>query len=78
MVPSRYGLENAKDLILAKRAGERTAVDPAILEAWRPRLDTVLSRLDLARNTSILPEDPPEQAVRALEAWLVGVRKSRF
>jgi uncharacterized protein len=74
----RYGLESARDLIAAKRAGERTAVDPAILDAWRPRLDAVLSGLDAARGTSILPEEPPLDAVRALEAWLVVVRKSRF
>jgi uncharacterized protein len=74
----RYGLESARDLIAAKRAGERTAVDPAILEAWRPRLDAVLSGLDTARGASVLPDDPPAEAVRALEAWLVGVRRSRF
>jgi len=78
LLVDRYDLADARDLIAAKRAGERTAVDPAILEAWRPRLDKVLSGLDQARGASVLPEEPPETAVRALEAWLVGVRKSRF
>ena len=73
-----YDLGDARDLIAAKRAGERIAIDPAILEAWRPRLDVVLKRLDTTRDSSSLPEDPPIEAVRALEAWLVGVRKSRF
>ncbi len=74
----RYDLGDARALIEAKKAGERSAVDPKLLETWRPRLDVILSRLDKARDESILPEEPPADAVRALEAWLVEVRRSRF
>lgn len=71
-----YALRDADALIAAKRAGERTAADPKLLEAWRPRLASVLEGLDAARKTSALPEDPSGTA--DLEAWLIGVRRARF
>jgi len=69
-----YGRADARELVLAKRAGERTAADPALLESWRPRLDAVLSGLDASYATSVLPEEPPSAAAAALEAWLVETR----
>ena len=43
-----YDLRDAAALVEAKRAGERTAADPALLDAWRPRLAGLLDRLDEA------------------------------
>jgi predicted nucleotidyltransferase len=71
-----YDLADARALVLAKLAGERTAADAGILDAWRARLAKVLADLDAARATSVLPEEPPNAA--ALEAWLVEVRRTRF
>jgi predicted nucleotidyltransferase len=71
-----YELREARDLIEAKRAGERTAADPAMLEAWKPRVEEVLGRLDAARERSVLPEEPA--GVAAIEAWLIALRKARF
>lgn len=71
-----YELGEAHTLVAAKRAGERTVAEPALLDEWRPRIASVLDRLDLARERSVLPEEP--RGVAALEAWLVGVRKRRF
>ncbi|MBX3187948.1 MAG: nucleotidyltransferase domain-containing protein [Labilithrix sp.] len=73
-----YELGDARALVAAKRAGERTAADPALLEAWRPRLDAALRGLDHALASSVLPEAPPEDAARALEAWLVDTRCARL
>lgn len=69
-----YGLADARSLVEAKKAGERTAADPALLDAWRPRLDEVLSGLDRGYTSSVLPEEPPADAAEALEAWLVETR----
>ncbi|MBS2014517.1 MAG: nucleotidyltransferase domain-containing protein [Deltaproteobacteria bacterium] len=69
-----YGRSDAGELVLAKRAGERTAADPGLLEAWRPRLDDVLAGLDASWAASVLPEEPPASAAEALEAWLVETR----
>lgn len=52
----RYGLEDARALIERKRAGERVGLDPGLLEAWRPRVDALFAQLDVARETSPLPE----------------------
>jgi uncharacterized protein len=69
-------LGDARELVAAKRAGERTAADPTLLEAWRPRLGSVLSSLDDALLRSVLPEAPPDSA--ALERWLVESRLARL
>jgi hypothetical protein len=47
-----------------------------VLEAWRPRLDGLFARLDAARETSPLPEDPDNEG--ELREWLLDVRRSRF
>lgn len=73
-----YDLGDARALVAQKRAGERTAADPALLEAWKPKLAAVLSRLDAALTSSVLPEEPPESAANALEAWLIETRASRM
>lgn len=73
-----YDLRDAAALVEAKRAGERTTAEPALLEAWRPRLADVLARLDAAWPSSVLPIEPDPRAVAALEGWLVDVRRARF
>ncbi len=71
-----YGLPEARELIAAKRAGERTAADPAMLETWRPRVDRVLAALDDAYAKSTLPEETAN--VSEVDAWLIEVRRARF
>ncbi len=71
-----YDLREASELVAAKRAGERVAAEPSLLEAWRPKVEQALSRLDAARERSVLPDEP--RNVEALERWLVAVRRSRF
>lgn len=70
------GFGDARELVAAKRKGERTAADPALLEQWRPRLLTAMTGLDDALARSVLPEEPTNSA--ALEAWLVETRRSRL
>jgi len=71
-----YALRDAAELVQAKKAGERVAAEPALLERFRPTVVRVLEGLDAARDASVLPEDPPNAA--DLEAWLVEVRRQRF
>ena len=71
-----YDLGNARDLVLAKRAGERVAADPALLDAWRPRLDRILVRVDEAHADSVLPEEPAR--LDLAERWLIEARRSRL
>jgi uncharacterized protein len=72
----QYALGDARELVAAKRAGERTAADPALLEAWRPRLDETLKALDKAHAASMLPDEAANPA--DLESWLVDARRTRL
>jgi predicted nucleotidyltransferase len=75
-IMARYGFTDAMALVERKRAGERVALDPAQVEAWRPRVESLFAALDAARDASVLPEEPPnEEEVRA---WLMTVRRARF
>ncbi|MBX3206534.1 MAG: nucleotidyltransferase domain-containing protein [Labilithrix sp.] len=71
-----YDVADAASLIERKRVGERVGLDPTLLDAWRPRVAALFGRLNAARATSPLPEDPPnEDEVRA---FLLAVRRSRL
>lgn len=71
-----HGFSDARELVEAKRAGERIAADPALLDAWRPRLAAALKGLDDALGASVLPVEAPN--VAELEEWLVETRRSRL
>jgi predicted nucleotidyltransferase len=69
-------LSGAATLIERKRRGENVSLDPATLDAWRPRVERLVARLDAARDASPLPEAPPNEA--EVRAFLLGVRRARF
>lgn len=72
----RYDLTDAVALVERKRAGERIGLDAGLLQAWRPRVEALFKRLDTARESSALPEEPTNQA--ELRDWLLSVRRARF
>jgi predicted nucleotidyltransferase len=72
----RYDLADAAALVERKQAGERVGLDPALLDAWRPRIDMLFARLDEARDASRLPEEPPNEG--EVREWLLKVRRERF
>jgi predicted nucleotidyltransferase len=72
----RYDLADAVALVERKRAGERVGLDPGLLEAWRPRVAALFERLDTARDSSALPEEPTNEA--EVRDWLLSVRRARF
>lgn len=67
----RYGFSNARALIEAKRAGEKSPLAPEVLAAWQGELDRAFLLLDQASADSTLPE---EADPGPLEAWLIGLR----
>ncbi len=71
----RYDLAAAEELIERKRSGERVAIDPTLLDTWRPRVDALFARLDRARDASLLPEEPKN--VDEVREWLVATRRAR-
>jgi predicted nucleotidyltransferase len=73
-----HALREAEPLVAAKRAGERTAREPSLLEEWRPRIAALFEAHDAALVSSPLPDAPPPEAIAAMEAWLLSVRRARF
>ena len=68
-------MPEAMPLVQRKRTGERVAIDRSLLDEWRPRIDALFVRLDRARDTSPLPEEPT--GVSELRDFLVAVRRQR-
>jgi len=67
-----------EELLAIKRTGERQQLEPDQVSAWRPRLQGAIAAIDGAWPTSVLPPDPPPEAVTALDAWLRDVRKRHW
>lgn len=73
-----HALREAEPLVAVKRAGERLAPDPSLLEEWRPRIASLFDSHDAAVEKSALPLEPAPRAVADLEAWLIALRRARF
>jgi hypothetical protein len=73
-----YGFADAAELIAAKKAGERVALAAPAWARWRGELDRTFAVLDAARRDSPLPDEAPDEAVTAIENWLVNLRRDRF
>ena len=71
-----YGLAQARELIEAKRRGERAKLAPEVSERWKGTLSSAFERLDSARERSPLPDDAPN--ADELDDWLVRFRLSRM
>lgn len=73
-----YGFPGARELIVAKRAGEKVPLSDAAWARWRDELDRAIAVLVAAHRDSTLPVEPPDDAVADVEAWLIAVRRDRF
>jgi predicted nucleotidyltransferase len=63
------------ELLALKQVGERQVLEPAHAAAWRSRLVAAIAAIDAAWPTSVLPPDPPPDALAAADAWLRDVRR---
>jgi predicted nucleotidyltransferase len=66
------------ELIALKRQSERQVLVPEHVPAWRARLVAAIDALAVAWPTSVLPPDPPPDAVGALDRWLRDVRRTHW
>jgi predicted nucleotidyltransferase len=66
----------ARELVEAKRRGERSELPPELSERWRREVLRAFEVLDGALARSSLPAEPLN--VRDLERWLLDVRRRGF
>jgi hypothetical protein len=53
-------------------------LEPAHAAAWRIRLAAAIEAVNAAWPSSVLPVDPPRDAVDALDTWLREVRRASW
>jgi hypothetical protein len=73
---SEYGFEDARALVVLKQTGERVPLPEPQLSHWRARLAEAFRKLELARERSPLPEEPPNTP--ELQRWLLDLRRRLF
>jgi len=71
-----HGFGQARELVEAKRRGERSVLEPVLAERWRVAVARSFEVLDNAVARSVLPEEPAN--VREMENWLIELRKSEL
>jgi predicted nucleotidyltransferase len=71
-----HGFGAARELVAAKRRGERSELPPPVAERWKSEVARAFDVLDAALTPSPLPADPPN--VSELEGWLVELRRRGF
>jgi predicted nucleotidyltransferase len=72
-VPAEIG-----ELLEIKQRGERQQLDAEHAKVWRVRLAAAIDAIDSAWPTSVLPADPPPDAITTLDAWLRDVRRAHW
>ena len=69
-VPAEIG-----ELIDIKRTAERQELTADQAAAWRARLVAAIDAVDAAWPSSVLPPDPPAEAIAGVDRWLRDVRQ---
>lgn len=69
-VPAEIG-----ELIAIKRQAERQVLAAEQALTWRARLAAAIAAVDADVAASILPPEPPADAIAAIDAWLRDVRQ---
>ena len=64
------------ELLAIKRTGEKSPLPPDVAAQWRARLDSAIGAID--PSSSMLPEEPPADAIAAADAWLRELRRTRW
>lgn len=66
------------ELIDLKRRAERQLLPPDLVAVWRARLVAAIAGVDTAVATSILPAEPPADAIADADTWLREVRRAAW
>jgi hypothetical protein len=73
-----YIPDEIHELLAIKRTGEQQQLAPAHATTWRTRLAAAVKEVDRGWPTSVLPIEPPPEAVAALDVWLRDVRQQSW
>ncbi|TQF13662.1 nucleotidyltransferase domain-containing protein [Myxococcus llanfairpwllgwyngyllgogerychwyrndrobwllllantysiliogogogochensis] len=73
-----HGFAEAHELVEQKRRGEKSELPESLSAKWRAEVARSFEVLDAALEASVLPEEPSQAAVDALEAWMLDLRRRRF
>ena len=66
------------ELLAIKRTGERQELDAELAKAWRVRLVAAIDAIDSAWPSSVLPPEPPVEAIAVVDAWLRELRRASW
>jgi predicted nucleotidyltransferase len=66
------------ELLAIKRRGEQQALEAEAARGWRARLVEVIDAVDSAWPHSVLPAEPPLDAIGRVDAWLQEVRRQHW
>jgi len=66
------------ELLAIKQRGERSELTADEVKVWRGRLTAAIDAVDSAWPTSVLPPEPPPDAVAALDEWLRETRRAHW
>ena len=75
-IADEYGYADAKELIEAKKEGEKTILAEDTRTEWMSRFHSLFAELEAAHSESNLPEKPA--CVDELEEFLIDVRRADF
>jgi hypothetical protein len=73
VVPPEIG-----EILEIKRRAERQELGPELVTPWRARLVATIATLNTSIATSVLPADPPPEAVATADTWLREVRQASW
>jgi hypothetical protein len=71
-------LAGLSELIEEKRRGEKSELPEDVALPWKGRVEALFSALDAAQASSVLPAEPKVETARALEDWLLNLRRRHF
>jgi uncharacterized protein len=72
-LPSEIG-----ELMAIKQRGEKQELEVEHARAWRSRLAAAIDAIDSAWPRSVLPSEPPPDAISAVDEWLRDVRQKSW
>jgi predicted nucleotidyltransferase len=75
---ARLDVGDVAELLAIKRTGERSVLEPVRAALWRGTLADAIAAIDGTWPASVLPPEPPADAIAAADAWLRELRRTRW